>query len=100
MQRMMQAVTQDPTFMEMARQMQDSLLSGGMGGLSLGGGGLGGGAPAEGGGDSEAAPAPGALALDPAHYMQVRVQIDPGRLEVRKTVLCAERRGGVAPSTA
>ena len=34
-QRMTQAISQDPVFMDMARQLQDSLV-GGMGGLSLG----------------------------------------------------------------
>lgn len=109
MQRMMQAVTQDPTFMEMARQMQESLLSGGMGGLSLGGGGLGGAlgsrAPAEGGGDSEAAPAPGALALDPAHYMQAmeRLMGNPDFLDAANSLgkrLLEQSMGADTPEAA
>ena len=41
MQRMTQAISQDPVFMEMAKQMQESMLAGGMGGLALNGGGVG-----------------------------------------------------------
>lgn len=36
-QRMTEAIASDPGFMEMAKEMQESMLSGGMGGLNLGG---------------------------------------------------------------
>ena len=57
---------QDPVFMDMAREMQESMLAGGMGGLNLG--------EEREGGEAAAPPAgmpPGMPPIDPNKYMEV-----------------------------
>jgi hypothetical protein len=55
---MTEAISQDPAFQEMAKEMQESMLAGGMGGLNLG---AGGGAAAEGEDAGPAAPGPAGM---------------------------------------
>jgi hypothetical protein len=74
-QRMTQAIAQDPVFMEMAKEMQEAMLSQNMGGLDLNGGG-GGGAPPVGampGGMPGMMPGMPGMAgnIDPSKYMEV-----------------------------
>jgi hypothetical protein len=62
---MTQAISQDPVFMEMAKEMQEAMLSQNMGSMDINGG-----AAAS---EEAAAPraAPGMPPVDPAKYMQV-----------------------------
>lgn len=68
-QRMTQAIAQDPVFMEMAREMQESMLGAGMGNLNLN---EEEGAAAEGAAPRAPGIPPGMPNIDPAKYMQVR----------------------------
>ena len=91
---MTQAIAQDPVFMEMAKEMQEAMLAGGMGGLNLGGEG------GEGGGEGGAAArGPGAMpgmpgmppmpgGIDPAKYMQAmqRVMQNPEFLQAAESL--------------
>lgn len=70
--RMTEAIAQDPIFQEMAKEMQEAMLSGGMGGLNIGEEG------AEGAPAGAAAP-PAMPAIDPTKYMEAmqRVMANP-----------------------
>jgi hypothetical protein len=68
--RMTEAISHDPAFMEMAKEMHESILAGGMGGLSLGEG------------ASPAGGVPGMMmppGIDPSRYMEAmqRVMANP-----------------------
>ena len=70
--RMTEAISQDPVFLEMAKELQDSMLAGGMGGLNMDG------EPgAEGGAAPGAMPGamPGMPPMDPAKYMEAMQRV-------------------------
>jgi hypothetical protein len=59
--RMTEAISQDPTFMELAKDIQESMLSGGMSGMNLGGEGA----------EGAAREMPAMPNIDPSKYMEV-----------------------------
>ena len=79
---MTEAIAQDPVFQEMAKEMQDSMLAGGMGGLDLGAEGAEG-APAEAGAVPRGMPP-----VDPTKYMEAmqRVMQNPEFMTAAETL--------------
>ncbi|KAL6772367.1 hypothetical protein ACKKBG_A29950 [Auxenochlorella protothecoides x Auxenochlorella symbiontica] len=78
-QRMTEAIASDPEFMEIAKEMQESMLSGNMNGLNLGG---------EAGGSGAGGMPPGMPNVDPAKYMSAmqRVMGNPQFLEAAESL--------------
>lgn len=74
--RMTEAIAQDPMFQEMAKEMQESMLAGGMGGLNLGERGA---EESEDAGTANAgsggAAGPGMPAIDPTKYMEAMQRV-------------------------
>lgn len=103
---MTQAIAQDPVFLEMAKEMQEAMLSQGMGGMNLNGEDAG---EATEGAAPRAAPAaaagmpgmpgmppmPGMPGIDPSKYMEVRARVGPVPVQWHSAVWA----GALAAST-